>query len=214
MAFVTVSVNLKSLRVSRARLVSGALVALALAVGTAGYFGYTQLERQRAEMEVLIRDLASTRVERDDLQRRSTELTENLEGANARIGGLQADVEMAHGDITRLEEEAAVLRDRIQVVRTEARDATSDAEAARSAQARADNVSGAALAYANASSDLSDTRNRMLNFCKDSFSASSRGLHSLAISLENQHNALVPAHNRQVSVANAALTRLRAVLRG
>lgn len=70
-----------------------------------------------------------------------------------------------------------------------------------------------ALDYANASSALSGTRSRMIDLCNDSFSAVLAGRHSTVTALERQYNSQVSIHNRQVSTSNAALAKLREVLR-
>src|SRR5438552_1028089 len=115
MAFVTVAVNWRSLQFVRPWLVGTLILVVVLGAAAASYLVYTELERQRAEIVVLVRDLAATKAERDDLQLHSDQLSDGLERANLRIAGLQTDLELAHGDIARMEDEADVLRDRIQV---------------------------------------------------------------------------------------------------
>jgi chromosome segregation ATPase len=219
MAFVSVRVNPSSLRVSRAWLAGAALIVLTVLVATAGYLGYGRLEEQRAENDVLVHDLAATRVERDDLQRSSAELAGNLADANDHVSSLssaldivQTDLDSASADVRRLEDEATTLRDRLQIARVETRDASSAAEAQRIAREREARLSSAALSYADAGAALSKTRDRMIDVLREQIAAERAGRTSASNLLVSEYNVLVGTHNRQVDAANTALARLKSLL--
>ncbi len=214
MTLGSVSVNLRSIGVSRARLVGVALVVVFLtAVGIASYVGFSHLEQQRAEIQVLVRDLATTRLERGDLQQRSAELTEDLVRANIRISGLQTELATAQGEVRRLEDEAGTLRDRLQVARAETRDAASEADAQRAARERDSQLNTAVLAVADTSTALSRTRDRMIDVLNQQIAAERTGRAATARALVTEYNELVGTHNRQLTAFNGAISRLRSLVR-
>lgn len=226
----------------RARLVActAISVVMVLAISTAAYLAFDTIEKQHADINVLVTDLATASLARDDLVTRRDQLTKErdqrtterdseraraevaettvsgqagrLVDSTQRLAALQEQADASKAEVNRLGADIATLRDRLQSVQAESRDASAMADAlsaARDAQLR---LSTAALSYANAESDLSTTRSSMIDTSRDQIAAERAGRWTTADRLVDEYNALVKVHNRQVAEANSALANLMKLL--
>lgn len=212
---MTVAAKLTLAGMMRRRLVlawSSIGVAL-LAVVTVGvYIAFRTIESQNQEIDLLVRNLVTTTSERDALQRTSSELSERLSEATARVAALENEIKAAALERERLEEEAQLLRERLQTARQEIREALSETEAVRQAREREAKLADAALTYADAASALARTRDRMVDVLLQQIAAERAGRTVTARAMISEYNSLVSVHNRQVARSNAALASLRALL--
>lgn len=188
-------------------------VLLLAALGVAVYTGSRNIQSQNEEIDFLVGKLALTTGERNDLLRTSSDLSERLSESAARVAALEADVHAAVLEKERLEEDARLLRERLQAARLEVREAVSETEAVQRAREREARLAGAALAYADAASALSRTRDRMIDVLRDQIAAERAGRTATARTLLSEYNTLVSVHNQQVVTSNTALVNLRALLR-
>jgi chromosome segregation ATPase len=115
-------------------------------------------------------------------------------------------------EVTRLQQEASVLRDRIQAVQSETRDQVRAADAATAAQRKSAQIATAMGDLEVASNNLSKTRESMISVLLDQVSAERGGRVTQANSLVAQYNTLLTTHNRQVGEFNAALGKVRGLL--
>lgn len=186
---------------------------LTAVLAVAVYTGHRGVENSEAESTLLARQLAVATNEADTLTENVSGLRGTIVDMSSHISVLEAETQAGRSDIKDLEDQLATLRSRLGSVRLDAREAVAEADAARIAKEQAQRVGAAALVYANASADLSSTRNQMIDLCNDTMTAAMAGLSTRAVNLERQYNALVPVHNRQLAAANTALGQLRNALR-
>lgn len=219
----------------------GAIGALLLAgLGVGVYLALDTIAKQRADIAVLVTDLAVTRLDRDDLltmrdrltaerdqrtgerdtQRTRAEVAENtvsdqttrLLDATQRIAVLQQQADASQAEVKRLTTDLSTLRARLQSVQGESRDASATASALATARDTQQRLSNAGLKYANAESDLARTRDQMIGTLNDQIAAERAGLWTTSNRLVAEYNRLVKVHNQQVDLANSALTDLKRLL--
>lgn len=206
---------------------------ISMAVGASAYFAYSTIDRQRAEGAVLVRELVSASNQRDDLLGVRAQLTSerdqlslDLDGQRARavqaesalveanrsVAQLQTEAKANAVEVQRLSEQVARQIERVQEAQFDARDSSSAAAAAATARRRAENIANAALTYADASSALSRTRDRMIDLSRAQIDAERARQVSTANALVAEYNSLLPVHYRQVGAVNTALANLRSLL--
>ena len=185
-----------------------------------------EIRSQHAELDILASNLATTTDSRDSLIKvrdalliDRDQLTSDRDATRVRAAAaedqtreLQAELSGARGEVARLQDESAVLRDRIQAAQTDARDQARAVDAANAAQRRTVQIKDAFAELNTASGNLSSTRDRMIDVLVDQIAAERAGRITSANSLIAEYNTLRTTHNRQVSEYNAALGRLRTVL--
>ena len=207
-------------------------VGLVVLVGVVSllYNAHATIDRQDAEITLLVRNVAVVSNERDALtadrdrlkvsldaegakasaaEASATDLQGRLASAEAQfaevrdqLSGVSTELDRAKGDI-------GTLRERTQTAQGDARDASSAAAAATAARRRAETLSAAALAFADASVALSQTRNRMIDLSRQQITAERAGRSAEANAYLAEYNGLVTVHNRQLDASNAALAKLR-----
>jgi predicted nucleic acid-binding Zn-ribbon protein len=135
-----------------------------------------------------------------------------LADSTQRLAALQEQADASQVEVKRLGDDIATLRDRLQSVQAESRDASATAAALSAARDAQQRLSTAALAYANTEADLSKTRSAMIDTSRDQIAAERAGLRTTSNRLVDEYNRLVRVHNQQVAVANAALANLKKLL--
>jgi chromosome segregation ATPase len=220
----------------------------------AASLGFAALREQRAEHAVLVREIAVTIGERDDLlaardrlsvernalaserdgliaerdrlsderdgalatldaeRTRAGGLETSLQAANTRLSEAEAQVAKLRGEAETSAAEAQRLRAEVAHLRERADLSEADARATAAARARAQTIAEAALAYAAKGSDLSTTRDRMIDILMEAITAERNGRWADARQWMDRYDALVPLHNRQLDEAKDALEALRGLL--
>jgi chromosome segregation ATPase len=219
---------------------TGVGLILAIAISIGGYVAYDTIEQQRAEIKVLVTDLATMTVERDDLIGVRDQLTAaryqltterdheqaraktaettvarqqvRLADSNIQIDTLQAQVDASRWEAKQFCDDIATLRDRLQSVQAASRDASAAATALAAARDTQVRLSTAALSYANAEADLAKTRDTMIDTLNSQIAAERAGLRTTSNRLVDEYNRLVSLHNQQVGKANTALAFLKTLL--
>src|SRR4051794_3648011 len=173
------------------------------------YSAHATIDRQDAEIAVLVRNVAAVSNERDALtadrerlrvglaaeQTRAAAAEANVADLQGRLTAADAQLTSVSAELERAKSGIGTLRDRAQAAQGDARDASSAAAAAAVARRRAETLSAAALAYADASSALSKTRNRMIDLSRQQIAAERAGRYSEADTYVTEYNGLVTVHN-------------------
>jgi uncharacterized protein (DUF3084 family) len=223
-------------------LIAWAAIGLVTLVGISltAYFAYDTVEKQRADIKLLVTDLAATSLARDDLlaqrnwltterdrrtserdaERTRAEVAEatvsgqaaSLAESTKRLAALQEQTDASHLEVKRLGDDISTLRDRLQSVQAESRDASAAAAALTAARDAQQRLSTGALMYANAETDLAKTRETMIDTLSDQIAAERAGRWTTSNRLVDEYNRLVRVHNQQVDKANTLLANLKKLL--